>query len=136
MQQQEAEFERYWPNCMATVIASRTAIPQSIIQLDAIGQSMFHGDGRPTAKVYPADAGKVDWVAATTQAANYVTKNMTPICRIRASTKFHVKGPPSMILQSSKLAVSLCQHGFMRPSGVASRAVVQCTDVKLFQRKV
>ena len=39
------------------------------IELDAIRQSIFDGDGRRTAEVYPKGGDRVDWVATATQVA-------------------------------------------------------------------
>ena len=105
-------FEPCWPNCMYGTTdwhdASRRAIPHVMlsdcrslvanlntevpsrvqdkrlqIELDAIRQSIFDGDGRRTAEVYPKGGDRVDWVATATQLADCLTRTMKPTYMLR-----------------------------------------------------
>ena len=103
--------EPCWLNCMGTARPahiSRRAIPHALlsdsrslvanlntevptrvqdkrlqIELDAIRQSIFDGDGRRTAEVYPKGGDRVDWAATATQIADCSTKSMKPTYMLR-----------------------------------------------------
>ena len=74
-------------DCRSLVANLNTEVPSRVqdkrlqIELDAIRQSIFDGDGRRTAEVYPK--GGVDWVATATQVADGLTKSMKPTYMLR-----------------------------------------------------
>ena len=63
-------------DCRSLVANLNTEVPSRVqdkrlqIELDAIRQSIFDGDGRRTAEVYPKAGDCVDWVATATQVAD------------------------------------------------------------------
>ena len=69
------------------------------IELDAIRQSIFDGDGRRTAEVYLKGGDRVDWVATATQVADCLTKSIKPTymfrvldtCKYQISSKGYSK---------------------------------------------
>ena len=69
-------------DCRSLVANLNTEVPSRVqdkrlqIELDAIRQSIFDGDGRRTAEVYPRGGDRVDWVATATQIADCLTKIM------------------------------------------------------------
>ena len=66
-----------------TEVLSRVQDKWLQIELDAIRQSIFDGDGRRTAEVYPKGGDRVDWVATVTQVADCLTKSMKPTYMLR-----------------------------------------------------
>ena len=76
-------------DCRSLVANLNTEVPSRVqdkrlqIQLDAIRQSIFDGDGRRTAEVYPKGGDRVDWVATATQVADCLTKSMKPTYMLR-----------------------------------------------------
>ena len=71
------------------------------IELDAIRPSIFDGDGRRTAEVYPRGGDCVDWVATATQVADCLAKSMTPTYMLR-------------VLDTCKYQIS--REGYSKPS--------------------
>ena len=71
-------------DCRSLVANLNTEVPSRVhdkmlqIELDAIRQSIFDGDGRRTAAVYPKRGDHVDWEATATQIADCLTKSMKP----------------------------------------------------------
>ena len=71
-------------DCRSLVANLNTELPSRVqdkrlqIELDAIRQSIFDGDGRRTAEVYPKGGDRVGWVATATQIADSLTKSMKP----------------------------------------------------------
>ena len=71
-------------DCRSLVANLNTEVPARVqdkrlqIELDAIRQSLFDGDGRRTAQVYPKAGDRVDWVATATKIADCLTKSMKP----------------------------------------------------------
>ena len=92
-------------DCRSLVANLNTEVPSRVqdkrpqIELDAIRQSIFDGDGRRTAEVYPKGGDRVDWVATATQAAD--TKSMKPTYMLR-------------VLDTCKYQVS--REGYSKPS--------------------
>ena len=76
-----------------TEVPSRVQDKRLQIELDAIRQSIFDGDGRRTAEVYPHR------LATATQIADCLTKSMKPTYMlefwIHAGTRSRAKGIPS-----------------------------------------
>ena len=76
-------------DCRSLVANLNTEVPSRVqdkrlqIELDAIRQSIFDGDGRRTAEVYPKGGDRVDWVATATQVADCLTKSMKPTYMLR-----------------------------------------------------
>ena len=76
-------------DCRSLVANLNTEVPSRVqdkrlqIELDAIRQSIFDGDGRRTAEVYPKGGDRVDWVATATQIADCLTKSMKPTYMLR-----------------------------------------------------
>ena len=72
------------PDCRSLVANLNTEVPSRVqekrlqIELDAIRQSIFDGDGRCAAEVYPKGGDRVDWVATATQIADCLTRSMKP----------------------------------------------------------
>ena len=100
-------------DCRSLVANLNTEVPSRVqdkrlqIELDAIRQSMFDGDGRRTAEVYPKGGDRVDWVVTATQVADCLTKSMKPTtCSefwIRASTRSCAKGTLNPALKVMRL---------------------------------
>ena len=90
-------------DCRSLVANLNTEVPSKRLQieLDAIRQSIFDGDGRRTAEVYPKGGDRVDWVATATQIADCLTKSMKPTHMLR-------------VLDTCKYQVS-CE-GYSKPS--------------------
>ena len=71
-------------DCRSLVANLNTEVPSRVqdkrlqIELESIRQSIFDGDGRRTAEVYPKGGDRVDWVATATQVADCLTKSMKP----------------------------------------------------------
>ena len=71
-------------DCRSLVANLNTKVPCRVqdkrlqIELDAIRQSIFDGDGRRPTEVYPQDGDSVDWIATATQTADCLTKSMKP----------------------------------------------------------
>ena len=63
---------------LSTEVPSRVQDRRLQIELDAIRQSIFDGDGRRTAEVYPKGGDRVDWAVTATQVADCLTKSMKP----------------------------------------------------------
>ena len=69
-------------DCRSLVAKLNTEVPSRVqdkrlqIELDAIRQSIFDGDGRRMAEVYPKRGDRVDWVATATQVADCLTKSI------------------------------------------------------------
>ena len=59
-------------------VLSRVPDKRLQIELVAIRQSIFDGDGRRTAEVYPRGGDRADWVATAAQIADCLTKIMKP----------------------------------------------------------
>ena len=63
-------------DCRSLVANLNTDVPSRVqdkrlqIKLNAIRQSIFNGDGRRTAEVYPKGGDRVDWVATATHETN------------------------------------------------------------------
>ena len=76
-------------DCRSLLANLKTEVPSKAqekmlqIELDAIRQSIFDGDGRRTAKVYPKGADRVKWVATATEIADWLTKSMNPTHMLR-----------------------------------------------------
>ena len=94
-------------DCRSLVANLNTEVPSRVqdkrlqIELDAIRQSIFDGDGRRTAEVYPKGGDRVDWVATATQIADCLTKSMKPTYMLR-------------VLDTCKYQVS--REGYSKPS--------------------
>ena len=94
-------------DCRSLVANLNTEVPSRVqdkrlqIELDAIRQSIFDGDGRRTAEVYPKGGDRVDWVATATQIADCLTKSMKPSHMLR-------------VLDTCKYQVS--REGYSKPS--------------------
>ena len=98
-------------DCRSLVANLNAEVPPRVqdkrlqIQLDAIRQSIFDGDGRRTAAVYPKGGDRVDWVATATQVADCLTKCMKPTymlkVRVCASTRSCAKGIPNPALEAT-----------------------------------
>ena len=84
-----------------TEVSSRVQDKRLQIELDAIRQSIFDGDGRRTAEVFPKGGDRVDWVATATQVADCLTKSMKPTCMLR-------------VLDTCKYQIS--REGYSKPS--------------------
>ena len=92
-------------DCRSLVANVNTEVPSRVedkrmqIELDAIRQSIFDGDGRRTAEVYPGGGDRVDWVATATQITDCLTKSMKPTymlkvldtCRYQISREGYAK---------------------------------------------
>ena len=71
-------------DCRSLVANLNTEVPSRVqdkrlqIELDALCQPIFDGDGRRTAEVYPKGGDRVHWVATATQVVDCVTKSMKP----------------------------------------------------------
>ena len=72
-----------------TEVPSRVQDKRLQIELDAIRQSIFGGDGRRTAEVYPRGGDCVDWVATATQIADCLTERTCSKFWIHAGTSGH-----------------------------------------------
>ena len=77
-------------DCRSLVANLNTEVPSRVQdkrlqkELDAIRQSIFDGDGRRTAEVYPKKGGdRVDWVATATQIAECLAKSMKPMYMLK-----------------------------------------------------
>ena len=94
-------------DCRTLVANLNTEAPSRVqdkrlqIELDAIRQSIFDGDGRRTAEVYLRGGDRVDWVATATQVADCLTKSMRPTYMLR-------------VLDTCKYQVS--REGYSKPS--------------------
>ena len=94
-------------DCRSLVANLNTEVPSRVqdkrlqIELDAIRQSIFDGDGRRTAEVYPKGGDRVDWVATATQVADCLTKSMKPTYMLR-------------VLDSCRYQIS--REGYSKPS--------------------
>ena len=94
-------------DCRSLVADLNTEVPSRVqdkrlqIELDAIRQSIFDGDGRRTAEVYPKGGDCVDWVATATQVAHCLTKSMKPTYMLR-------------VLDTCKYQIS--REGYSKPS--------------------
>ena len=84
-----------------TKVPSRVQDKRLQIELDAIRQSIFAGDGRRAAEVYPKGGDRVDWVATPTQVADWLTKSMKPTYMLR-------------VLDTCKYQIS--REGYSKPS--------------------
>ena len=84
--------------CRSLVANSNTEVPSRVqdnrlqIELDSIRQSIFDGDGRRTAEVYPKGGNRVDWVATATQVADCCTKSMKPtyMPKVLSTCQYHI----------------------------------------------
>ena len=87
-------------DCRSLVANLNTEVPSRVqdkrlqIELDAIRQSIFDGDGRRTAEVYPKGGDRVDWVATATQVAD------CSAYWILVSTRFRARATPSPALEA------------------------------------
>ena len=94
-------------DCRSLVANLKTEVPSRVqdkrlqIELDAIRQSIFDGDGRRTAEVYLKGGDRVDWVATATQVADCLTKSMKPTYMLR-------------VLDTCKYQIS--HEGYSKPS--------------------
>ena len=82
-------------------MASRVQDTRLQTELDAIRQSIFEGDGRRTAEVYPKGGDRVDWVATATQIADCLTNSMKPTYMLK-------------VLDTCKYQIS--REGYSKPS--------------------
>ena len=67
-----------------TEVRSRVQDKRLQIELGVIRQSIFDGDGRHTAEVYPKGQDRVHWVATATQIADCLTETMQPTYMLKA----------------------------------------------------
>ena len=92
-----------------TEVSSRVQDKRLQIELDAIRQSIFDGDGRRTAEVYPKAGDRVDWVATAAQVADCLTEFW-----IHASTRSRARATPSPALALEAIKMKL----YLRDSSV------------------
>ena len=98
-------------DCRSLVANLNTEAPSRVqdeglqIELDAIRQSIFDGDGRRTAEVYPKGGDRVDWVATARQVAACLTKSMKPTYMLKVlstcQTRSRAKGIPNPALEAT-----------------------------------
>ena len=81
-------------DCQSLVVNLNTEVPSRVqdkrlqTELDAIHQSIFDGDGRRTAEVYPKRRHRVDWVATATQIVDCLAKGMKPTYMLMKSSGY------------------------------------------------
>ena len=85
-----------------TEVPSRTQDKRLQIELDAIRQSIFDGDGRRTAEVYLKGGDRVDWVATATQVADCLTKSMKPTYMLK-------------VLSTCQHQIQISREGYSKP---------------------
>ena len=101
-------------DCRSLVANLNTEVPSRVQdkslqrELDAIRKSIFDGDGRGTAKVYPKGGDRVDWVATATQVADCLTKGMKPTYMLR-------------VLDTCKYEIS--REGYSKPDAGGNETV-------------
>ena len=95
-------------DCRSLVADLNTEVPSRVqdkrlqTELDAIRQSIFDGDSRRTAEVYPKGGDRVDWVATATQVADCLTKSLKPTYMLKALNTCHYQ---------------ISREGYSKPSG-------------------
>ena len=90
-------------DCRSPVANLNTEVPSRVqdkrlqMELDAIRQSIFDGDGRRTAEVYPKGGDRLDWPHKEHEA------NLHAEFWIRASTRSRARATPSPALEANQL---------------------------------